>query len=119
MVMVWCGSTEVFMTESAAHQTVESFERALEAKRIPAIPPSMVYAYAAIREGIPYANAAPNLSADIPALVELARVRRRRSPARISRTGQTLLKDDSRAGVEGAAARRGRCTDNISAPAYG
>ena len=71
MVMVWCGSTEVFMTESPAHQTIEKFERALE-ENDPAIPSSMVYAYATIRMGIPYANAAPNLSADIPALMELA-----------------------------------------------
>src|SRR5438874_897516 len=71
LVMVWCGSTEIFMTETPAHQTVENFERALE-ENDPAIPSSMVYAYAAIREGIPYANAAPNLTADIPALVALA-----------------------------------------------
>src|SRR5205814_9958430 len=70
LVLVWCGSTEIFATESAAHQTIESFERALE-QSDPAIPSSMVYAYAAIREGIPYANAAPNLTADIPALVAL------------------------------------------------
>ncbi len=71
LVMVWCGSTEVFMTETAAHATVESFECALE-RNDPSIPSSMVYAYAAIREGIPYANAAPNLTTDIPALVDLA-----------------------------------------------
>src|SRR4051812_44290534 len=65
LVMVWCGSTEVFMTESAAHATMKNFECALE-ENDPAIPSSMVYAYAAIREGIPYANAAPNLTADIP-----------------------------------------------------
>ncbi len=64
MVMVWCGSTEIFATESAAHQTIANFERALE-QNDPAIPSSMVYAYAAISEGIPYANAAPNLTADI------------------------------------------------------
>src|SRR5437867_8139083 len=52
LVLVWCGSTEVFMTESPAHQSIESFERALE-QNDPAIPSSMVYAYAAIREGIP------------------------------------------------------------------
>src|ERR1700681_3920741 len=71
MVMVWCGSTEIFATESAAHQTIKSFERALEQNDV-AIASSMVYAYAAIREGIPYTNAAPNLTADIPALVALA-----------------------------------------------
>jgi len=91
LVMVWCGSTEVFMTESAAHQTVESFERALEAND-PAIPSSMVYAYAAIREGIPYANAAPNLSADIPALVELAARTKTPLAGKDLKTGQTLLK---------------------------
>jgi myo-inositol-1-phosphate synthase len=91
LVMVWCGSTEVFMTESAAHQTVESFERALEAND-PAIPSSMVYAYTAIREGIPYANAAPNLSADIPALVELAARTKTPLAGKDLKTGQTLIK---------------------------
>jgi len=91
LVMVWCGSTEVFMIESAAHHTVESFERALEAND-PAIPSSMVYAYAAIREGIPYANAAPNLSADIPALVELAARTKTPLAGKDLKTGQTLLK---------------------------
>src|SRR5258707_7097517 len=71
LVMVWCGSTEIFATETAAHQTIENFERALE-QNDQAIPSSMVYAYAAIREGIPYANAAPNLTADIPPPVDLA-----------------------------------------------
>jgi myo-inositol-1-phosphate synthase len=91
MVMVWCGSTEVFMTESPAHGSIEAFEKALQ-DNDPAIPSSMVYAYAAIREGIPYANAAPNLSADIPALVELAA--RTGSPlaGKDLKTGQTLVK---------------------------
>src|SRR6476659_329413 len=71
LVMIWCGSTEVFLTESPAHATLAAFEKALEAND-DTIPSSMVYAYAAIKEGIPYANAAPNLSADIPALIELA-----------------------------------------------
>src|SRR5258706_4516363 len=60
LVMVWCGSTEVYMKESEAHATMENFERALE-ENDPAIPSSMVYAYAAIREGIAYANAASHL----------------------------------------------------------
>jgi myo-inositol-1-phosphate synthase len=91
LVMIWCGSTEVFMTESAAHASLKSFERALE-ENDPAIPSSMVYAYAAIREGIPYANAAPNLTADIPALVDLAA--RTGSPlaGKDLKTGQTLIK---------------------------
>src|SRR5579872_1034055 len=91
LVMVWCGSTEVFMTESAAHQSIESFERALE-ENDPAIPSSMVYAYAAIRMGIPYANAAPNLTADIPALVELAAHTKTPLAGKDLKTGQTLMK---------------------------
>jgi myo-inositol-1-phosphate synthase len=91
LVMVWCGSTEVFMTESAAHATVESFERALEAND-DSIPSSMIYAYAAIKEGIPYANAAPNLSADIPALLELADQSGSPLCGKDLKTGQTLIK---------------------------
>jgi myo-inositol-1-phosphate synthase len=91
LVMIWCGSTEVFMTESEAHATTAGFERALEAND-PSIPSSMVYAYAAIREGIPYANAAPNLTADIPALVELAAKTRTPLAGKDLKTGQTLLK---------------------------
>ena len=91
LVMIWCGSTEVFMVESPAHATVESLERALESND-PAIPSSMVYAYAAIREGIPYANAAPNLTADIPALVELAARTKTPLAGKDLKTGQTLIK---------------------------
>ena len=91
LVMVWCGSTEVFMKESAAHQSIDAFEKALEASD-PAIPSSMVYAYAAIREGIPYANAAPNLSADIPALLELAQKTGSPLAGKDLKTGQTLIK---------------------------
>jgi myo-inositol-1-phosphate synthase len=91
LVMIWCGSTEVFMTPSSTHDTIESFERALE-ENDPAIPSSMVYAYAAIREGIPYANAAPNLSADIPALVCLASKTGTPLAGKDLKTGQTLMK---------------------------
>jgi len=91
MVMVWCGSTEVYMTESPAHATIDSFERALEAND-PSIPSSMVYAYAAIREGIPYTNAAPNLSGDIPALVALAAKTKTPLAGKDLKTGQTLIK---------------------------
>jgi myo-inositol-1-phosphate synthase len=91
LVMVWCGSTEVFMTEAPAHATIESFEQALE-DNDPAIPSSMVYAYAAIREGIPYTNAAPNLSADIPALVALAAKHKAPLAGKDLKTGQTLIK---------------------------
>ncbi len=91
LVMVWCGSTEVFMTESAVHKTIEAFEKGLEASD-EAIPSSMIYAYAAIKEGIPYANAAPNLSADIPALVALAAQTGSPLAGKDLKTGQTLIK---------------------------
>jgi myo-inositol-1-phosphate synthase len=91
LVMVWCGSTEVYLTESPVHASVAAFEKGLE-ESDPAIPSSMIYAYAAIREGIPYANAAPNLSADVPALLELAA--RSGSPVagKDLKTGQTWMK---------------------------
>ncbi len=91
LVMVWCGSTEVFMQPSAAHQSLAAFEKALEASD-PSIPSSMIYAYAAIREGIPYANAAPNLSADVPALLELAQDTGSPVAGKDLKTGQTLMK---------------------------
>lgn len=91
LVMVWCGSTEIFLTETAAHQSVESFEQALEADD-PTIPSSMVYAYAAIQEGVPYANGAPNLTADIPALLALAQQKKVPIAGKDFKTGQTLIK---------------------------
>jgi myo-inositol-1-phosphate synthase len=91
LVLIWCGSTEVFMKESAAHQSLEAFEKALEASD-PAIPSSMIYAYAALKEGIPYANAAPNLSADVPALLELAQKTGTPVVGKDLKTGQTLIK---------------------------
>jgi myo-inositol-1-phosphate synthase len=91
LVMVWCGSTEIYMTESEAHASVSSFEKALETSD-PAIPSSMVYAYAALKEGIPYANAAPNLSADIPALLQLAHDNGCPVAGKDLKTGQTWMK---------------------------
>jgi myo-inositol-1-phosphate synthase len=91
LVMVWCGSTEIYLTETAVHQTVESLEKGLE-QNDPAIPPSMIYAYAAIKEGIPYANGAPNLSADIPALMDLAVANQSPIAGKDLKTGQTLMK---------------------------
>ena len=91
LVMVWCGSTEIFMSESASHQSIDAFEKALAAND-DAIPSSMVYAYAALKEGIPYANGAPNLTCDVPAMVDLAQ--RTGSPiaGKDLKTGQTLIK---------------------------
>jgi myo-inositol-1-phosphate synthase len=91
LVMVWCGSTEVYMEPKAVHQSVKAFEEGLK-KNDPDISPSMVYAYAAISEKIPYANGAPNLSGDTPALVELAREMRVPICGKDFKTGQTLMK---------------------------
>ena len=91
LVMVWCGSTEVFLTESAAHASLAAFEKALEASD-DNIPSSMIYTYAALKDGIPYANAAPNLSADVPALMELASQTRSPITGKDLKTGQTLIK---------------------------
>jgi myo-inositol-1-phosphate synthase len=91
LVMIWCGSTEIFMTEAPVHESIESFERALEASD-PAIPSSMVYAYAALKEGIPFANGAPNLTADVPALMQLAQQNQVPICGKDFKTGQTLLK---------------------------
>jgi myo-inositol-1-phosphate synthase len=91
LVMVWCGSTEIFMNESPAHQSIDSFEKALAASD-ETIPSSMVYAYAALKEGIPYANGAPNLTCDVPALVDLAQKARSPIVGKDLKTGQTLIK---------------------------
>ena len=91
LVLVWCGSTEIFMEEAPVHQSLAAFEKGLEASD-PAIPSSMIYAYAAIHEGLPYANAAPNLSADVPALLELAQKTGSPLVGKDLKTGQTLIK---------------------------
>jgi myo-inositol-1-phosphate synthase len=91
MVMVWCGSTEVYMERKPVHASVKAFEEGLK-KNDPDISPSMVYAYAALKERVPYANGAPNLSADIPALVDLARELRVPVCGKDFKTGQTLMK---------------------------
>jgi myo-inositol-1-phosphate synthase len=91
MVMVWCGSTEVFLRAGPTHETLESFEKAME-ENDPSIAPSMLYAYAALMEGVPYANGAPNLSADIPALEKLAIEKGVPIAGKDFKTGQTLMK---------------------------
>ena len=91
LVMIWCGSTEVYMLPGAAHQTIDAFEAAMEANAHE-ISSSMVYAYAALKEGIPYANAAPNLSADVPALDQLAVDTGSPVCGKDLKTGQTLIK---------------------------
>jgi len=91
LVMVWCGSTEVYRQGSEVHSTIEKLEKGLEAND-PDIPPSMVYAYAAIKSGIPYANGAPNLSCDVPALIELAKKTGSPIGGKDFKTGQTFMK---------------------------
>jgi myo-inositol-1-phosphate synthase len=91
LVMVWCASTEVFLKVEAVHNTVESFEKGLKENH-PAIAPSMIYAYAAISEGVPFANGAPNLTVDIPALEELAKAKNVPVGGKDFKTGQTLIK---------------------------
>ena len=91
LVMVWCGSTEVYREAGDVHSTIEKFEKGLEESH-PDILPSMIYAYAAIKQGIPYANGAPNLSADIPALIELAKKTGTPIRGKDFKTGQTLMK---------------------------
>lgn len=92
MAMVWCGSTEIFLDpKSDVLKDMESFEKAMKENH-PAIAPSMLYAYAAIAEGVPYANGAPNLSADFPALVEFAKEKGVPICGKDFKTGQTLIK---------------------------
>jgi myo-inositol-1-phosphate synthase len=91
LVMVWCGSTEVYLTEGPAHANMDAFEKALEASD-DSIPSSMIYTYAALREGVPYANAAPNLSGDVPAMLELADKNGSPVAGKDLKTGQTWMK---------------------------
>jgi len=91
LVMLWCGSTETYLEPQKIHNSIKNFEEALK-KDSKLIAPSMLYAYAAIKEGIPYANGAPNLSADIEALVELSKKTKTPIMGKDFKTGQTLLK---------------------------
>ena len=90
-VMVWTGSTETYIAPGPQHQTIEAFEKAMD-ENDDAIAPSMLYAYAAIMEGIPYCNGAPNLSADFPALLDLAIARGVPVSGKDFKTGQTWMK---------------------------
>ncbi|PKL93707.1 MAG: inositol-3-phosphate synthase, partial [Gemmatimonadetes bacterium HGW-Gemmatimonadetes-1] len=90
-VMVWCASTEIFIVPGPAHQTLASFEAAMDAND-PSIAPSMLYAYASIMEGVPFANGAPNLCCDTPALQQLAIDKGVAIGGKDFKTGQTMLK---------------------------
>lgn len=91
MVMVWCASTEIYLQREAVHETLDSFEKAMKENH-PAIAPSMIYAYASIASGVPFANGAPNLTVDIPALTEFARQKNVPIAGKDFKTGQTLMK---------------------------
>jgi myo-inositol-1-phosphate synthase len=91
LVMVWCGSTEAFLKPEPAHASVAAFEKAMR-ENDPTIAPSMIYAYAAISKGIPFANGAPNLTVDIPAMIQLAQQKKVPVCGKDFKTGQTLMK---------------------------
>ncbi len=91
LVVVWCGSTEIFLKAGPEHETLESFEKAME-ENAHAIAPSMVYAWAALQEGVPFANGAPNLTVDVPAIRELARQKGVPIAGKDFKTGQTMMK---------------------------
>jgi myo-inositol-1-phosphate synthase len=90
-VMIWCGSTEIFLEQTAVHQTLAAFEKGL-VDDDPSIAPSQIYAYAALKEGIPFANGAPNLTVDIPALQELSKTTGAPICGKDFKTGQTFIK---------------------------
>ena len=91
IVVVWCASTEIFIKAGPQHATIEQFEKAME-RNDDAIAPSMLYAYAAIMEGVAFCNGAPNLTADIPALLELANAKGVAVSGKDFKTGQTRMK---------------------------
>jgi len=91
LVMIWAASTEIFLEVSDVHQSIEAFEKAMY-DNDEQIAPSMIYAYAAIKSGVPFANGAPNLSVDIPALVKLAEDEGVPVCGKDFKTGQTLMK---------------------------
>src|SRR5262249_13307511 len=90
-VMIWCGSTEVFRKPAEVHSSLEKFEQGL-CKSDESIAPSQIYAYAALKSGVPFANGAPNLTTDMPALLALARERQIPICGKDFKTGQTYMK---------------------------
>jgi myo-inositol-1-phosphate synthase len=91
VVMIWCASTEVFIKPHPVHKTLASFEKALRENH-KVIAPSMIYAYAALKSGVGFANGAPNLTVDIPALSELAEQNNLPICGKDFKTGQTMMK---------------------------
>jgi myo-inositol-1-phosphate synthase len=91
VVVIWAASTEIFLLPTAVHQSIEAFEKGLE-DNDPGIAPSQIYAYAALSEGVPFANGAPNLTVDFPAMVELSKRNAAPICGKDFKTGQTLMK---------------------------
>ena len=91
VVMIWCGSTEIFLEPTAVHQSIEAFEKGLETND-PGIAPSQIYAYAALSESVPFANGAPNLTVDVPAMIELSKKNAAPICGKDFKTGQTFMK---------------------------
>jgi myo-inositol-1-phosphate synthase len=91
LVMIWCASTETFIKPGKAHASLAAFEKGLH-RSDDAIAPSMIYAYAALKEGVPFANGAPNLTVDIPAMLELSKEMEAPICGKDYKTGQTLIK---------------------------
>ena len=91
VVIIWCASTEIFIQPTAVHESIEAFEKGLENDDI-AIAPSQIYAYAALSEGVPFANGAPNLTVDNPAMVALSKKNAAPVCGKDFKTGQTMMK---------------------------
>ena len=91
MIVIWCASTEIFIEPGAAHQDVKALEAAMDTND-ETVPPSMLYAYAALKEGVPFINGAPNLTVDVPAMVEIARTAGVPIGGKDFKSGQTMLK---------------------------
>ncbi|HLH35026.1 MAG TPA: inositol-3-phosphate synthase [Alloacidobacterium sp.] len=91
VVVIWCGSTEIFLEPSAVHQSIEAFEKGLT-DNDPNIAPSQIYAYAALKEGVPFANGAPNLTVDLPCMQQLSKLTGAPICGKDFKTGQTFMK---------------------------
>ena len=91
LVMIWCASTEIYSKPTAVHESLAAFEKGLKSNH-PDIPNSMIYAYAALKLGVPYANGAPHITVDVPALTELAAEKKAPICGKDFKSGQTFLK---------------------------
>ncbi len=91
LVMIWCGSTEIYTQAQPVHDTLKSFEDGLK-NSSPDISPSMIYAYAALKMDVPFANGAPHMTADMPALLNLALKKKIPISGKDFKSGQTYMK---------------------------